>query len=335
MSTCGGQRGVLEAARQHRREGLPFALLLVSDCEGSTYRKPGALALVDAAGQRVGALSGGCLDSAIEQLGRDALAHGRVQAASFDTRGDEDRVFGSGSGCRGRMRVLAWPIPGAGDWLLQAIEPTLHEGRRVDLAVRVDPDGLGAGVADGALAAQGELDPALLRLPPGRHGLPEGGELARLQVAAIPRLLLLGAGPEAAPLLRLLRMLGWCCELGEHRPRWRAQCPAELADRLHPARPAAVLAQVAIEPQAVLVMSHLADTDLEALRCLAPRPVPWIGLLGPPARRDELLAELGEEARAALLPRLHAPVGLHLGGEGPEAIALAIAAQLQGLGGSK
>ncbi len=76
-------------------------------------------------------------------------------------------------------------------------------------------------------------------------------------------------------------------------------------------------------------MTHQASADLEALRTLATLPVPYVGLLGPPARRDELLAMLEPEARTSLLPRLRAPVGLPLGGEGPEAIALAIAADLQ------
>jgi xanthine dehydrogenase accessory factor len=76
-------------------------------------------------------------------------------------------------------------------------------------------------------------------------------------------------------------------------------------------------------------MSHRADIDLEALAALAASTIPYIGLLGPPARRDELLARLGDDERAALQRRLRAPVGLRLGGDGPEAIALAIAAELQ------
>jgi len=76
-------------------------------------------------------------------------------------------------------------------------------------------------------------------------------------------------------------------------------------------------------------MTHLAEHDLEALRILSRREATYVGLLGPSARRDELLARLSEAERAALGTRLHAPVGLPLGGEGPEAIALAIAADLQ------
>jgi xanthine dehydrogenase accessory factor len=76
-------------------------------------------------------------------------------------------------------------------------------------------------------------------------------------------------------------------------------------------------------------MTHTAEHDLAALAALAAHDARYVGLLGPPARRDELLERLTPAQRAALEGRLHAPVGLKLGGEGPEAIALTIAAELQ------
>jgi xanthine dehydrogenase accessory factor len=80
---------------------------------------------------------------------------------------------------------------------------------------------------------------------------------------------------------------------------------------------------------AVIVMTHRASNDLDALRALSQSSPPFIGLLGPAARRDELLSHLNPVERGALEQRLHAPVGLNLGGHGPEAIALSIAAELQ------
>jgi xanthine dehydrogenase accessory factor len=82
-----------------------------------------------------------------------------------------------------------------------------------------------------------------------------------------------------------------------------------------------------------VLMSHHLATDLSYLRALATSAVPYVGLLGPAARRDKLLARLGLEARA-LNGRLHAPIGLPLGGRTPEAVALAIVAEIQAfLGG--
>jgi xanthine dehydrogenase accessory factor len=289
---------VVEAARRLRAAGRAFALALVADTEGSTYRKPGALALVADDGGQVGVISGGCLEPGLVELAGAAIAAGQPRDTIFDTRSDDDLLFGSGSGCRGRMRVVALPVlPDAPSAIYDALV-ALHETRRP------------------ARLAWHELAP---HLQPGQH----------VTLQPSPLVLLLGAGPEAPPLLSILRTLGWVAWLADHRPALLAARSRD-ADRVIEDRPAAALAALGNEsPGAVLVMTHAAENDLAALRSLAARDTPYVGLLGPPARRDELLARLTAAERAALAGRLHAPVGLPLGGEGPEAIAIAIAAELQ------
>ncbi|MGA0800749.1 MAG: XdhC family protein, partial [Steroidobacteraceae bacterium] len=79
---------------------------------------------------------------------------------------------------------------------------------------------------------------------------------------------------------------------------------------------------------AAVVMSHHLGADARYLEGLADSKIPYIGLLGPPARRERLMLELGAQADS-LNARLRAPVGLNLGGRTPEAIALSIVAELQ------
>jgi xanthine dehydrogenase accessory factor len=332
VSPVGGNRGVLLRALALRGQGRAFALALVTDTEGSTYRKPGALALVADDGERVGAISGGCLEPALDQLARDALASGRVEVALFDTRGDDDLVFGSGSGCRGRMRVLAWPVAPGAQAFFDALCAAQADGEALDLVLSVDAGGAGRGLAWRAgLRFDLNADEAAAGLRESAPGLHEarGALFARLRIAPAPRLLLVGAGPEAPAMLRLANTLGWLAEVMDHRPG--LLLPERLGDTnaLRHGRPATVLPSLAIVPDAALVMTHVASTDLEALRALAAMRVGYVGLLGPPGRRDELLAQLTDAERAALMPRLRAPVGLPLGGDGPEAIAMAVAAQLQ------
>jgi len=295
----GGQRAVIEAALRLRAAGEAFALALVVEAQGSTYRKPGALALVAALGPRLGVISGGCLEPALDELARDALAAGAPREAVFDTRSDDDLVFGSGSGCRGRMRVIALPVqPGRPCAALEAI-----------------------------VAGFEQRQPVTLELPALAPGLFERGNVT---LRPPPLLLLVGAGPEAPPLLSIARTLGWFAWVADHRDGLLGPGRVAEADRILRGRPAAALAEISgAAVDAALVMTHLAEHDLEALGILSRRETAYVGLLGPPARRDELLARLGAAERAALGPRLHAPVGLPLGGEGPEAIALAIAADLQ------
>lgn len=294
----GGQRAVLEAARELRAAGRSFALTLVVEAEGSTYRKPGALALVGEDGRRVGVISGGCLEPGLVTLAGTALEARQPREAAFDTRDDDDLIFGSGSGCRGRMRVVAWPVqPGSPAPLLEAVLALDGSRRAIQLPLApLAPD---------------------LRLP------------AAVTLRPSPLLLLIGAGPEAPPLLDIARVLGWHAWVADHRSGLLGAPGLRTADRLIEARPAEALAALRdTPPDAAIVMTHTADGDLAALESLAGLPVGYVGLLGPKLRRDELLARLTDGQRAALGGRLHAPVGLKLGGEGPEAIALAIAAEL-------
>lgn len=298
-AAAGGQRAVIETARSLRTAERAFALALVVEAQGSTYRKPGALALVAADGPRAGVISGGCLEPSLDELAREALAAGAPRDAVFDTRSDDDLVFGSGSGCRGRMRVLALPVvPGQTCAALEAIVAGFERRR-----------------------------PVTLDLPALAPGLIGSGSVT---VRPPPLLLLLGAGPEAPPLLRIARTLGWFAWIADHRDGLLGPGRIADADRILRGPPAAALAAVAEEPlDGAVVMTHLAEHDLAALGILSRREVAYVGLLGPPSRRDELLARLTDGQRAALAGRLRAPVGLSLGGEGPEAIALAIAADLQ------
>jgi xanthine dehydrogenase accessory factor len=295
----GGQRGVIETADAMRAAGRAFALVLVARTEGSTYRKPGALALVGADGVHVGVISGGCLESGVETLAREALLAGAPRLTVFDTRGDDDLVFGSGSGCHGRMHVLALPATAAA---------TRHQ-------------------LDAIIDAGRARRPITLDLDTLAPGLLDGGEVT---IRPVPQVLVIGAGPEARPLLRIGRTLGWYCCIADHREGMLAPERIGPADRTVPRRPSAALRELSADRfDAALVMTHVADTDLEALRALARADVPYVGLLGPPGRRDELLARLEAPEIEALRTRMRAPVGLPLGGDGPEAIALAIAAQLQ------
>jgi xanthine dehydrogenase accessory factor len=116
--------------------------------------------------------------------------------------------------------------------------------------------------------------------------------------------------------------------LVERRERWLGL--SELADTLLMKSPAQAIADCKTAlPFAALVMHHNFELDLEALLVMAENPPPFIGLLGPRRRRDDLFRLLPESARENLERHLHSPVGMDLGGRGPEAIALSIAAQLQ------
>jgi xanthine dehydrogenase accessory factor len=304
-------RAVLAAACTAATNGDADAVLaVVVDAEGSTYVGRGAAALfVD--GATAGWLSGGCLEPEIARHAAACATDGRLGWLELDTRDDDDLLSGSSAGCRGRLRLALLPLaalPGIAD-VLQA---WLAGGSTLVLAI----------AADGVVSAERRgIAATTWRLPSPPRSWSE--PIAAMTWAPPPELLVFGAGPETASLLPALAALGWRTTLVERRPRWRAQ--AALADAHLDVVPGAV----ATPADAALVMNHHFELDREALAALADTAIPYVGLLGPVRRREDLFRVLSPAARASLAPRLRSPVGLDLGGRGAAAIALSIAAQLQ------
>lgn len=115
-------------------------------------------------------------------------------------------------------------------------------------------------------------------------------------------IMIFGGGADAAPVAQLARSMGW---------------------RVHLVRP-----REDFDPNmfdAAIVMTHNFARDVEILTRLMPSPVSYIGLLGPRSRGDELLAAVG----ASRDSRFHNPIGLDLGGETAQQIALSIVAEVQ------
>ncbi len=326
-TSAGGLRGLLDALWRIHARNETAVLGIVTATEGSTYQKPGALVLLDGKGLKHGVISGGCLEPALEDAAARVHRGGRAATVDFDTRSDEDLLFGSGIGCRGRVNMLLLPLPPRAP-LARALFAALDRGLDLQLAFAMDENELGAGRSNSDAASlrsiavqwNREGDASDVPIETALH----------VEIAAPPRLLLLGAGPETAPLALFARRLGWFVDVVEHRGRWAAFAKDAAIDRLVDLAPEAAIEAVAGDRyDAMLVMSHNYSIDLAWLRFCAAAETAYVGLLGPAARREALLSELDAGARERLASRLRAPIGLDLGGHGGEAVALAIAAQLQ------
>ncbi len=319
-SASGAPRAVIEATLVAIAERVPCALAIVVETIGSTYVRSGAIALFRSDARQTGWLSGGCLEPEIARRADCAAANSCIEWMEIDTRDDEDLFAGSAVGCRGRLRIVLLPLLAMQGWAVLA-ESWLQ--RTGSLATSIDADGqIESRIGDRAFA---------WNLPSNFAGwLDQDIAQSRwtIQWTAPPAVLIFGAGPETPLLIPLLRTLGWITSMVESRSRWQAN--AALADKRIEARPEPALANInAHSFPAALVMQHNFEMDLEALQALATTPIPFIGLLGPKRRRDDLFKIIPGDLHDSLLPRLHSPVGLDLGGHGPEAIALSIAAELQ------
>lgn len=314
-SADGGAPEVLRCLTRRSAAGQASALALVLAVDGSAYVGAGTLLLFGNEGRLRGWLSGGCLERHLEERASALLTSGGCcDWVELDQRDDAALLAPSASGCRSLLRILL-----LGAECSAAVAETaaawVDAGQPLRLRLDSSPSlALSCGERHRQLSLDSLAWPEL-------DGL-------TLQLGPAPRVLLLGAGAESPVLIPLLRSLGFRVEVVEQRPRWLPLAAG--ADRLHTLPVEAGIARCTPSADdAVLLMHHDFERDRAALAALAGLPPRWIGLLGPRRRRDDLFTLLKADARASLLPRLESPVGLHLGGKGPAAIALSIAASLQ------
>ena len=341
---------VLAAIEGLSAKGERMALATIVAVRGSTYRRPGARLLVPEDGAPVGNLSGGCLEGDVADMARVVMEEGRARLAGWDLTADDDAVWGLGLGCNGAIEVFIEPaekaaeVAGALRSALEAERPisviTVVESSNPDVdpgsRLVVRPGGTAEGsLGDAAIDAEAvRAAEALLREE--RSEVRRLGEDVRAFVEVLDpplRLLVCGAGHDAIPLVRAASVLGWNVTVADDRPAFltRDRFPeasgfVALDDPSDAAEAAGV-----DERTYVVVMSHHFLRDKEYVRSMLGSPAAYLGMLGPGARTERLLAELREEGVEIADPdrrRIHGPAGLDLGGEGPEEIAQAIVAEI-------
>jgi len=343
-------------AAHARQPDKTAALATLVQTSGSTYRRPGARMFIAADGQSVGSISGGCLERDVIEKAQGVMQSGQALLLTYDTTAEEDLVFGAGLGCKGAVHILVEPVkpgsPAAG--LIQFVNHLFQQRQsgavatvfriqgliqaRLGDRLMLDPDGAVAGeVQDAALkskmlAAAREAFPAN-RSQTVEFALAAGTAEVFVEVIHAPvPLVIFGAGYDAAPLARLAKELGFHVTVADLRPAYAQLDRFPEADAVLVLRPEETARLALNEKTAVVVMSHNYLTDRAFLKVLLPLPLRYLGLMGPRARALKMLQELrqGElPADEAMLRQIHNPVGLDIGAESPEQIALAILAEIQ------
>lgn len=334
-------------SRKSRKE--PLVLVTVYETKGSTYSKAGAHMLIDGNGIFQGMLSGGCLEGDLAIRAQVVLESGKVQTVSYDL-GQDDEVWGLGVGCDGSMKVFLQPIEHASGYQpFAAIADALRGASNFVVATIIESAAADMPAGAAALVWHDDVrtygtghDLAAIVATDARSALLHWtsqtvhrrvGDVDILVlfgvVATPPRVLLLGAGPDAEPIVRFAAELGWRCTVVDHRQTYIANGDFPGADAIHhlPADDLGDSLDLTTFDMAIVMSHHLAS-DRSYLRQLAGTNIGYIGLLGPANRRERLLSELGDTARS-LGDRLRGPAGLDIGGRGPAPIALSIIAQMQ------
>ena len=334
---------ILQLWTEAESRGESAVLVTVVKTRGSSYRLPGARLLLVSTGQRAGSVSGGCLE---DDLVKKAwwLTEGGPIVRRYDTTPEDDIAPAYGLGCSGIIHVLLERLRSGEGGILpllrdvrsqrrpalvaHLVEPPNAVGRRlmIDTAGRVSHN-----IANEDLV---ELIEAEARSALASHSsrvvhLRDGAEAFLETLAPAVRLLIFGAGDDAVPLTNLAKLLGWDVFVLDGRAHYARREKFPRADKIVVRSAGQEELIPAVDPWTVAVlMTHSYSQDLDILRELSSRPLRYLGILGPRKRTARLLSDAAFDA-ATFSPALHSPVGLDIGADGPEQVALAVVAEIQ------
>ena len=347
---------IIAAFERAGQAGKRAALATVVHVNGSSYRRPGARMLVTNDGELTGAISGGCLEGDALQKAMFALHRRTSMLVTYDTTDEDDAKLGAQLGCNGVIQVLFEPID-SGDpknpiELLKMIAAVRQYAVLITLFSLKDKRGPQLGTCvllrRGELLSAGKENGQLLELlrqdavrimsekmSAFRNYVSPAYDLTAFieYVSPTVSVVVIGAGNDVVPLVKMADVLGWKTTVVDGRPslarpeRFTPSCQVLVS------KPERVLDQIMIDEETVvLLMTHNYNYDLAMLRALIPRKVRYIGSLGPRAKLDRMLDEIRDEGITVppvQLGHLYGPSGLEIGAETPEEIALSILAEIK------
>ncbi len=327
-----------------------IALATVIEVSGSTYRRPGAKMLMTASGTRIGSISGGCLEEDVFEQAQAVMASGKPAVVQYDTTSPDDIIWGLGLGCNGLVRVfieLLTPLLNPVSFIAESwhqrqigvIATVVNSDTEIGKYLMLQQDG--KVISELKFIASSVLNDAHVALQNKKsrlklYQLPQGEAEIFIEVIQPPvPLVIFGAGHDAQPVVDLAKALGWQVTVIDSRPDYAKRERFPTADAIIMSRPEQISKNVSLDSRTVaVVMTHNYLHDQEILRTLLQSAVGYIGVLGPKSRTQQLIKELQEEGinpTSEQLQRLYSPVGLDIGADTPEAIALSIIAEIQAI----
>jgi xanthine/CO dehydrogenase XdhC/CoxF family maturation factor/CTP:molybdopterin cytidylyltransferase MocA len=297
--------------------GRRGAIATVIRIEGSSYRRPGAKLLIEDDGRTLGGVSGGCLEADVRDIALEIIRSGTPRLLHYDTGADDRTVWGLGLGCNGSVDIFVQP----------ATEPgTLESLREIRARLeRASPFAIST-IVEGP-AGVGQTTVSDVGTPHARSRVDVDGSrtLFTEVLHPPPRLIVCGAGDDARPLVAFASAAGFAITVVDHRPAFLSAERFPSAKQLLDFRPDGDVGTLAVDARTlVVVKTHSFAHDRDWLKVFLETSASYIGILGPRARADEMLGQLGAGAD----PRVFAPVGLNIGADGPEQIAVSVVGEL-------
>lgn len=329
------------------------ALATVVKVRGSSYRSPGARMLITDDGRWVGSISGGCLEGDALRKARAVMSSKKSMTVTYDTREESNQNLGIGLGCNGIIDVLIEPVDHT-----DTANPVVQFQSLITLPHAVamatlfeGPNHIGSKVllnADGSITGSLRLtsltEQAIADL---RHVFQSKKSEAKKYAAdgeeyevfleliqpAI-NLIIFGGGFDARPVSELAKSLGWSVSVTDECVAHIAPIFFPTADKLSLCQREFIDRDFNITPYtACVLMSHNYEYDRDVLKKLIKTSAPYIGILGPRKRFDKMQVEFLQQGiilNTDDMKRIHSPIGLDIGAEAPDEIALSIISEIQG-----
>lgn len=338
---------LIDAYRRLHQQSADGVLATIVETFGSTYQKAGARMLIAKDGALTGLLGGGCFERDLLEHALPVFETGKAKTVFYDMRSPDDVIWGLGLGCNGAVRVFLQLLKAEDDFKpLNTLADAAEAQVSGILATCIEsghPDfPSGHSLFLPADAVDHEQPITALPFPfvtAARQTLLQGrprieshdveGHAIKMFYDPIrppSQLLVLGAGADAVPVVQCAKALGWRVTVVDHRPGTIKKERFPQADRLLHCLPQALAENLELDQfHALVLMTHSIEWDERYLKVVAGSRIPFIGLLGPAHRKDRLLQSLGAET-ARIADRVFGPIGLDIGAETPEEIALSIMA---------
>ncbi|MDD5580468.1 MAG: XdhC family protein [Methylobacter sp.] len=356
-------RAIIQAFDQSQAKGERCALATVVDVEGSAYRRPGARMLVCESGKSTGTISAGCLENDVIEHAQRIINTPSTELIEYDAGStNEEIVWGLGLGCNGVVRVLVEPLEPQSSYIKALRRLFAADSNSSPLAVATvfqhsiswsmptigsrvivnDNKEINCGLLKSDLAALIVQDTyeALLAEQSGVRVYERNGNTTKVFIETITppvQLVVFGAGHDALPVIELANGLGWHTEIIDVQARPASRALFAAADKVTLARTETISEHLTITPRTLtLLMTHNYAHDQALLKFLLMSASRYIGVMGPRKRTERMRIELAEKdsrfkLKEADCARLYAPIGLDIGANSPQEIALSIIAEMRAI----
>lgn len=323
---------IINSYKKAKALSLETVLATVVKVEGSSYRQPGARMLVTEFGEITGAISGGCLEG--DALKRALLAIDQKQnkLITYDTSDPNNTEFAVHLGCNGIVHILFEYIDSEKiENPIYYLEKTLNSRQNSILAVGFNLDKSQKQTGHYLhLSENSNSNPTeIVEVFNKKKSLLTDSLLLNF-VPKPTQLIIAGAGNDVQPLVEAASIFGWKIIVAEGRASHTKISRFPKATEVIQTSAEDFLNHFQVDSETfVVLMTHNYKYDLTLLQKFLFTSVPYIGVLGPKSKMERMISELNIELSSEQIQKIYGPVGLDLGAETSEEIALSILAEIQ------